>query len=104
MKKEVRNFIGYASYYCRFIEDFSKIASPFFRLLTKDAKFNWFNACNTTLTKLKKLVSQAPILHGPQWEFPFHISSDASDTAMELYLDKKKIKKKHMLFILLARI
>ena len=52
-RKEVRNFIGYAGYYHRFIEDFSKIASPLFLSLTKDTEFNWSNACNIALTELK---------------------------------------------------
>lgn len=57
--------MGYAGYYYHFIEDFSKIPSPLFVLLTKDAKFNWSDACNIALIELKKLVSQASILHGP---------------------------------------
>ena len=93
MPKEVRSFIGYAGYYRHFIEYFSKIASPLFLLLTKDAEFNWSDACNTALTKHKKLVSQAPILHGPQWELPFHISSDASDTAIGAVLGQEENKK-----------
>ena len=39
-QKEVRSFLGYASYYRRFIEYFSKIASPLFKLLAKDTPFN----------------------------------------------------------------
>ena len=56
-QKEVQRFIGYASYYCHFIEYFSKIASPLFLLLSKDAEFNWSDACDIALTELKKLVS-----------------------------------------------
>ena len=36
-QKEVRSFLGHASYYQRFIENFSKLASPLFSLLMKDA-------------------------------------------------------------------
>jgi hypothetical protein len=36
---EVRSFLGLASYYCRFISDFSKIAKPMTRLLQKDTRF-----------------------------------------------------------------
>ena len=38
-QKEVRSFLRYASYYRRFIEHFSKIALPLFKLLTKDVLF-----------------------------------------------------------------
>ena len=36
-QKEVRSFLGHAGYYPRFIENFSKLASPLFSLLMKDA-------------------------------------------------------------------
>ena len=37
--KDVRFFLGHVSYYRHFIKDFSKIASPLYTLLTKEAKF-----------------------------------------------------------------
>ena len=40
-QKDVRSFLGYTGYYRRFIENFSKIAYPLFKLLTKDCEFNW---------------------------------------------------------------
>ena len=81
-QKEVRSFLGHAGYYRRFIENFSKLASPLFSLLTKDAQFVWNTACQTALDVLKEKLSTAPILRGPNWTFPFHISSDASDTTI----------------------
>ena len=39
--KEVRSFLGHTGYYRRFIENFSKIASPLFSLLMKDVEFMW---------------------------------------------------------------
>ena len=38
-QKEVRSFLGHAGYYRRFIENFSKLASPLFSLLMKDVQF-----------------------------------------------------------------
>jgi len=38
-QKEVRSFLGYAGYYRIFIENFSKIAQPLFKLLAKDVEF-----------------------------------------------------------------
>ena len=37
---EVRSFLGLAGYYRRFVEDFSKIATPLARLTQKNVKFN----------------------------------------------------------------
>ena len=38
--KTVRQFLGYAGFYRRFIKDFLKIAKPLYKLLEKDAKFS----------------------------------------------------------------
>ena len=39
--KTVRQFLGHAGFYRRFIKDFSKIAKPLYKRLEKDAKFVW---------------------------------------------------------------
>ena len=39
--KTVRQFLGHAGFYRRFIKDFSKISKPLYKLLEKDAKFVW---------------------------------------------------------------
>ena len=39
--KIVRKFLGHASFYRRFIRDFSKIAKQLYKLLEKYAKFEW---------------------------------------------------------------
>ena len=38
--KDVRSFLGHAGYYRNFIKDFRKIASPLYKLLTKEVEFN----------------------------------------------------------------
>ncbi|GKC88918.1 putative reverse transcriptase domain-containing protein [Tanacetum coccineum] len=38
---EIRQFLGLAGYYRRFIEGFSKIAKSMTKLTQKNAKFNW---------------------------------------------------------------
>ena len=43
--KTVRQFLGYAGFYRRFIKDFSNIAKPLYKLLEKDAKFVWEKEC-----------------------------------------------------------
>ena len=39
--KDARSFLGHAGCYRHFIKYFSKIASPLYTLLTKDANFIW---------------------------------------------------------------
>ena len=89
-KKDVRSFLGYAGYYIRFIEHFSKIDFPLFKLLSKDVHFHWDTNCQVAFQKLKDKLSSAPILRGPNWAFPFHISTYASDTTIGESLGQKE--------------
>ena len=89
MKKDVRSFLGFTGYYRRFIENFTKLASPLFKLLTKDCKFNWNPDCQLEFETLKEKLSDAPILRGPNWKLPFHISTHASDTDLGAVLGQK---------------
>ena len=77
---QVRQFLGFASYYRRFVPDFSKIASPLHSLLKKDAVFQWTADCDTAFVKLKTLLVSAPVLSYPQFqsEHPFILETDAS--------------------------
>ena len=43
--KTMRQFLGHAGFYRRFIMDFSKIAKPLYKLLDKDAKFECDEDC-----------------------------------------------------------
>ena len=61
-----------------------------FKLLTKDSKFQWTESCQNAFEILKAKLSVAPILMGPDWSLPFHISIDASDTAIGGVLGQKE--------------
>eukprot|EP00253_Pinus_taeda_P010466 PITA_10466 len=89
-QKDVRSFLRYASYYRRFIEHFSRIALPLFKLLAKDAPFNWNDNCQQTFETLKEKLSTTLVLKGPNWNLPFHIFTDASDTAVGASLGQKE--------------
>ena len=60
-----------------------------FKLLTKDVNFYWDSFCQNAFETLKEKLSIAPILRGPNWSLPFHISTDASDTALGVVLGQK---------------
>jgi hypothetical protein len=42
---EVQSFLGFARYYRRFIEGFSKVAKPMTSLLEKGREFKWYKKC-----------------------------------------------------------
>ena len=60
------------------------------KLLTKDVEFQWIESCQSAFEVLKDKLSVAPILRGLGWSLPFHISTDASDTAIRGVLGQKE--------------
>ncbi|KAL0536865.1 hypothetical protein IC582_025828 [Cucumis melo] len=50
---EVRSFLGLAGYYRRFVENFSRIATPLTWLTRKEAPFVWSKACEDSFQNLK---------------------------------------------------
>ncbi|GJZ49407.1 putative reverse transcriptase domain-containing protein [Tanacetum coccineum] len=63
---EIRQFLGLAGYYRRFIEGFSKIAKPMTKLTQKSVKFNWGEKEETAFQTLKQKLCSAPILAMPE--------------------------------------
>jgi len=63
--KEVRSFLGHASFYLHFIKDFSKITKPLSNLLAKDVPFHFSKEHLEAFSKLKEALTSAPILHPP---------------------------------------
>nr|GEX36571.1 reverse transcriptase domain-containing protein [Tanacetum cinerariifolium] len=85
-------FLGHASFYRRFIKDFSKIARPMTRLLEKDTSFLFFKECVEAFQTLKRKLPEAPILIAPDWDMPFKLMCDASDFAIGAVLGQRQEK------------
>jgi hypothetical protein len=64
-QKDVHSFLGHVGYYRRFIENFTKIASPYFQLLSKFVEFCWTTQCQVAFEALKEKLSVAPVPWGP---------------------------------------
>ena len=71
--KIVRQFLGNAGFYRRFIKDFSKSAKPLYKLLEKDAKFSWDEDFQRSFEELKTYLTAAPIVRAPNWQIPFKV-------------------------------
>ncbi|KAL0540408.1 hypothetical protein IC582_024645 [Cucumis melo] len=75
---EIRSFLGLAGYYRRFVENFSRIATPLTQLTRKGAPFVWSKACEDSFQTLKQKLVTAPVLTVPDGSGSFVIYSDAS--------------------------
>lgn len=62
---EIRQFLGMAGYYRRFIENFSRIAQPLTLLTKTERKFEWSDRQEQAFQTLKNILCEAPILAIP---------------------------------------
>lgn len=79
--KDIQAFLGFANFYRRFIEDYSRIVRPMTELLRKDVRFEWGPRQQASFEELKRRFTEAPVLAMPDLEKPFILECDASDFA-----------------------
>ena len=63
--KRIRSFLGHASFYKRFIKDYSKTSKPLCRLLEKDAKFDFDESCRFAFEEINSRLVIALIMLTP---------------------------------------
>lgn len=87
--KEIKQFIGFCSYYRRFIKNFALIAKPLTKCLKKDTPVDpnhpsYVAACQ----KLKDIITSDQVLAYPVFTRPFIVTTDASDYAIGAVLSQ----------------
>ncbi|GBG78069.1 hypothetical protein CBR_g26006 [Chara braunii] len=76
--RDVRSFMGLASYYRKFVMNFSAVVVPLTNLTKKDTPFLWSLHFQLTFTRLKKALTRVPVLKLPDPTLPFILTIDAS--------------------------
>ncbi|XP_057426016.1 uncharacterized protein LOC130719407 [Lotus japonicus] len=87
---EIRSFLGLAGYYRRFIEGFSKIATPLTRLTRKDQPYQWTPECEKSFKELKEKLTTSPILVLPDPKKDFEVYCDASKMGLGCVLMQER--------------
>lgn len=77
--KDVQSFLGFANFYRRFIQGFSRLAGPLTQLTKKDHPFKWTPECQKAFEDLKSAFTSAPILLHFDLEKQIVVETDASD-------------------------
>ncbi|XP_011634591.1 uncharacterized protein LOC105425493 [Pogonomyrmex barbatus] len=77
-KKQVRSFLGFCSYYRKFVKGFSSIAKPLFKLTENLTKFDWTGQCQIAFLGLKQALTSAPLLSFPKGEGKMILDTHAS--------------------------
>ncbi len=86
--KDVRAFLGLASYYRRYIPGFSMVAAPLTNLTHQGVDLVWDDACEGAFQTLKAALVTVPILTYPTREGHFVLSTDASDVGIGAVLEQ----------------
>jgi hypothetical protein len=89
--KDVNSFLGLANFFKKYMDHFSYIALPMYKLLKKDVKFDWSDACQKAFDKIKLKLTTAPLLVYPDFKKEFTLQTDASDYAIGGVLLQKDV-------------
>jgi hypothetical protein len=76
---DVQCFLGFANFYRRFIQGYSRKCRLLFDLLRKDTKFDWTSAHQACFDELKQAFTSAPILRHFDPTVETVIECDSSD-------------------------
>ena len=85
---EVKSFHGLASYYRRFVPDFSTVAQPLNNLTEAKKDFVWTGECRRVFDRLKCALTSARDMAYPIREGKFVLDTDASDHGIRAVLSQ----------------
>lgn len=88
--RDVRAFLGLASYYRRFVPNFASIAGPLHAMFGKGKRFVWSVEAQQSFEQLKSALTSPPVLAMPTDDGEFVVDTDASDSAIGAVLSQKQ--------------
>lgn len=88
--KSVRQFMGLAGYFRRFIKGFSQLTAPISALLRKNHAFEWTSECENARQLIMNKLTNEPVLriYNPELECELH--TDASSVGLGAALLQKE--------------
>ena len=87
-EKNIQEFLGFANFYKRFIENFAKVAQPLTELTKGKTLWVWNRRWQEAFNEVKKRFCEALVLAHFQSEKETILETDASDYAYRSVLSK----------------
>ncbi len=108
---DMRRLLGFLSYYCTFIQDFSRVAKPLYELLQAKPEtvkgpqcrskvkgpqvpsrtpVEWTKNHQQTLERLIEMLVNPPVLAYPNFNLPFSLHTDASERGLAAILYQRQ--------------
>ena len=99
--KDLRSFLGFASYYRRFVPCFAQTTAPLHQLAAEISEVGkkkkgtisselWEGECQRAFDDLRIALTIAPVLAYPDYTKPFIVETDASDKGLGAVLSQKQ--------------
>jgi len=101
--KDLRSFLGFASYYHRFVPHFAQRTKPLNELVSKlyeggkhgrqrkkPVENNWNQECEKAFDSLKQVLTSPPVLAYPIYTKPFIVEVDASNDGLGADLSQEQ--------------
>eukprot|EP00731_Ephydatia_muelleri_P015791 Em0009g215a len=86
--QDLKQFLGLASYYRRFVRNFAAIVAPLVKLTEKGHVWHWSSDCDAAFLQLKERLVTSPILGYPVFNQPFMVDTDASGEGLGAVLSQ----------------
>lgn len=80
--KDVRSFLGAASWYRKFVPNFARITAPLVQLVKKNQRWFWGPEQDAAFQAVKDALRQSPVLICPDFSRPFQLHTDASEQGL----------------------
>lgn len=85
-KKQIARYVGMVNFFRKFIPNFAQLALPLNQIRKKGLVFKWGESQQAAFEALKQALSNAPVLGIPDFNRPFIVQTDASNSGIAAVL------------------